>query len=553
MCLLCFLFIFVVVVKPAVFCKKNIDLLYKEGIELYNDEKYEEAIEKFYEIVLVEPQAHDAYFLIGLSFLKLSEYESATEWFKCLLELNPAYTQVYYFLGIAYLKLERYDAAIQNLLIAEKYEPQKYSIYYNLGIAYYKTNNLEEAINNLRLAIKLNSNLPEAYYMLGVLYYRLGRYEEAREAFNSLLAIDKEKKFAVKVDKYLSKLRSRGVEKKKNKLFLAGSLSGCYDSNVNYVPNSEYSTSGIEDIFYAPAVSGKYNIFGNVFFCASLRQLYYEKRADYNYTNVFAGLLLDLVQHTEFHMSVEGKYLTSSLGGSFFNNTKEIIGEMSFSPAKSANFFFIYTYSLASYSTEYMFLDGYTHNVSLSNYFYIGNSYIKLELNYKYERHNDQKGEGAVFSYYDYTLSTPSYVTQYSKYYYCYSFIENGISFDLFTPLSKTVSLMCSVSYEIRDYLKKDIWFKPIEGVWAKDKNGWYKMEDNNWVESDEPRPAVFNKKRSDAEFSVSMSLVKSLTQNLYLYVNYISTMHSSNFTRYDYVDRNYKKQILSITLSLRL
>jgi tetratricopeptide (TPR) repeat protein len=551
--LLRFLFMFILATEINLFCEENIELLYREGVELYNNKKYGEAIEKFYEIISVEPQMCDACFYIGLSFFKLSDYESAMEWFEYLLEINPEYTQVYYFLGITYLKLKKYDAAIQALLVAKEYEPQKYSIYYNLGIAYYKTNNLEEAIDNFISAIKLNSNLPEAYYILGVLYYKLGYYEEAREAFGSLIAIDKEKKFAGKIDKYLSKLQSEEEKEEKKRLFLTGNLSGCYDSNVNYIPNSEYSTSGMEDTSYIGTFSGRYNIFDNFSLSASIQQLFYNKNSSYNYGNVSAGLLIDLISYREFHIGVEGKYLISKLGGSFFNNTKKVISDLQFSPAKNTSFLFVYTYSLSSYSTEYMFLDGYTHDVSLSNCFYLGSSYMKLELSYKYEKHKDQKGEGVAFSYYDYTLSTPTYVTQYLGYYYCYSSVNSGISFDFFTPLSKTVSLLCSVSYEMREYLKKDVWFKPIEGVWAKEGDRWYKRENSSWVESDEPKAPVFSKKRLDTEFTISLLLFKSLSQNLTLYMNYISITNSSNLTRNDYVDRNYSKQMFSITLSLKI
>ena len=78
---------------------QSANLVYQEGIALYKEGKYTEAITKHDHALNLYPQHAGAYTNKGLAHLKLGQPEQAIEQAQKAIEANPAYTPAYLLLG----------------------------------------------------------------------------------------------------------------------------------------------------------------------------------------------------------------------------------------------------------------------------------------------------------------------------------------------------------------------------------------------------------------------------------------------------------------------
>jgi len=75
---------------------------------LHDMAKYEEAIESFYEFLLLEPENEDAYFLIGKSYFEIENYNIAIKCYNSVLKINPKHSEALYNIGLVYMIKGRY-------------------------------------------------------------------------------------------------------------------------------------------------------------------------------------------------------------------------------------------------------------------------------------------------------------------------------------------------------------------------------------------------------------------------------------------------------------
>ena len=82
----------------------EIDLV-NEGVELYNEQKYEDSLSKFDQAISAKPNCKEAYFNKGLCYQSLNDYSKALECFEQALKIDPNYTSALIGLGNSKLKL----------------------------------------------------------------------------------------------------------------------------------------------------------------------------------------------------------------------------------------------------------------------------------------------------------------------------------------------------------------------------------------------------------------------------------------------------------------
>lgn len=144
---------------------------YKEGLALFNDGKYQEAVVAY----------------------------------KKVIKINPKHLLAHNDLGASYAALGNYHEAIVSYLQATIINPKYDGTYFNLGLAYQEQNRWHEAIEAYRKIIKLKPDNADAQYNLGLAYLSTDQDEAAFEAFKILKNLDPKKaeKFAAVIDEFV--------------------------------------------------------------------------------------------------------------------------------------------------------------------------------------------------------------------------------------------------------------------------------------------------------------------------------------------------------------
>ena len=189
-----------------------------EGLALYNQGKYQAAIELYNEAIKLDPNyapaynnrgmvyadlkryldaiadfnksielknptLHFAYNNRGMAYTNIQNYEQAISDYNRAIEINPNFEKAYNNRGVVYFYLKDYQKAISNYEKAIEINPNFAFPYNNRGNVYRELKNFDAAISNYNKAIEVNPNYMEAYYNRGLVYQILGETEKANADF----------------------------------------------------------------------------------------------------------------------------------------------------------------------------------------------------------------------------------------------------------------------------------------------------------------------------------------------------------------------------------
>ncbi|OKH42559.1 hypothetical protein NIES2101_32715 [Calothrix sp. HK-06] len=240
---------------PLVDCTSTSICLYK-GLALYQEKKYDAAVEYYNQAILYDSNNVAAYYNRGLIRVELGDKQGALEEFNKAIELDPSYIPAYENRGILRQELGDKPGALEDynqvlfsghksikayknrgLLRAEiddkqgaledyneviKMEPQNAIAYYNLGIFNQKLDNKQEALKDYNQAIKLDATYVDAYYNRGILQQQLNNNKEAIKDFQTAAELygqqgkEAEKQDALNQIKKLQSKPSKSTTKKPN-------------------------------------------------------------------------------------------------------------------------------------------------------------------------------------------------------------------------------------------------------------------------------------------------------------------------------------------------
>jgi tetratricopeptide (TPR) repeat protein len=148
--------------------------------DLYRAEKYSEAIQKYNEVIAIDPWWADAYRNAGLCYLALYQPGSlhqkdidystqAIIKLRRYLQFAPNDERTEDLLMDAYMKTARYEEAVNFYKEKLKQDPKNSKYLQTIGMIYAKANNFEEARKWFRTRAEADAKNPEAWYSLGVL------------------------------------------------------------------------------------------------------------------------------------------------------------------------------------------------------------------------------------------------------------------------------------------------------------------------------------------------------------------------------------------------
>ncbi len=168
--------------------------LLNEGVKLYKDGKYRDAVQKLQRTAGISLNSFMAQYYLGLSFIGLKKYEEAIPPLQLSVELEPEHIQAHIALANSFLKQgdipEARAGFLRALEIQEDYAPALEG----LGRLHEAIGDNDLAIEYYEQALALNSTYPDTYTSLGDLFLELGNMERGVELF--LEAIDIRPDFA---------------------------------------------------------------------------------------------------------------------------------------------------------------------------------------------------------------------------------------------------------------------------------------------------------------------------------------------------------------------
>jgi tetratricopeptide (TPR) repeat protein len=163
--------------------------LQNEGMRLYKEGKFKDAILAFQQVVNLNLNSFLAYYYLGVSLNADRRYGEAIEPLKIALDLQPDYVQAHLALADAYLKQGDASEARAEYLRALDLQPNYAPAHDGLGRLLESTGKDDEAEQQYRRALEINVALPDAYTHLGDLYLRKGRLEDAIDLFLKAISV----------------------------------------------------------------------------------------------------------------------------------------------------------------------------------------------------------------------------------------------------------------------------------------------------------------------------------------------------------------------------
>ena len=161
----------------------------KKILEVFEQGKYEKAIEMLTEIIYLESDNSPLFYLRGTAYCNIGNYIEAIKDFNKAIELEPNFAHIYHNRGRAYCNLNNYIKAIVDFSKVIELEPNFPDAYHCRGEAYYYTGNYVEAIKDLNKMIELNPDNADTYFNRGQAYCKIENYTESIKNFSKAIEL----------------------------------------------------------------------------------------------------------------------------------------------------------------------------------------------------------------------------------------------------------------------------------------------------------------------------------------------------------------------------
>ncbi len=173
-------------------------------------EKVERVILKYYKSVKYE-YTKKLLMLLGNNFYFQEKYNQAIKIYNDYLESYPDDANAYFNLGLTYIKMLDEEKAINYFIEAYKKNNKHIPSIYNLALYYFKKKDYDNSMIYFNQLISLDSKNPDAYYKIGLVEYEINEFDKAREHLNKAIELDKKNN-----DYYitLAKIYAKGYKNK---------------------------------------------------------------------------------------------------------------------------------------------------------------------------------------------------------------------------------------------------------------------------------------------------------------------------------------------------
>jgi tetratricopeptide (TPR) repeat protein len=185
---------------------------FEAGVKLSQENKYDEAIAKFNEVVAQVPKCVECLTNIASLQLQKKDYDAAEGTYKKAIELNPSSAEAYNGLANLYNAQKKFDQAAEASAQAAKLGAAapggaSASTVFNQGVIAWNASRIEDAKKAFEEAVKLDPKLAEAHYWLGMANLNQGKMPEAAQSFEAYLKLDASGKYAEQAKGILAQIK----------------------------------------------------------------------------------------------------------------------------------------------------------------------------------------------------------------------------------------------------------------------------------------------------------------------------------------------------------
>jgi tetratricopeptide (TPR) repeat protein len=178
---------------------------FKEGVQLSNADKHDEAIAKFNEVIASMPNCAECYANIGTVQTRAKKYDEAEAAYTKALELKPDFAEAYNGLANLYNTEKKFDLAAEASKKALELSGSaagaagaagapgagggNASAIFNQGVILWNAGKIPEAKAQFEQAVKLDPNMADAQYWLGMALVNGGDTAGAKPKFEAYLKL----------------------------------------------------------------------------------------------------------------------------------------------------------------------------------------------------------------------------------------------------------------------------------------------------------------------------------------------------------------------------
>jgi Tfp pilus assembly protein PilF len=186
---------------------------FQKGNTLYEEGKYEEAIEVFNAILEDVPDAYIMNLNIGNCYFQMEDYSQAEEYYIKVLEKEPENTDVILAIGNCY---NNRGDSVKALEWYRKIEIEKIGdpvVLYNIGTYFYGASQYDDALKYYTKSVEVQEDFLDGIYQLGLAHLAMGNNAAALNQFENYLKHDPDSERASQVKGFIEFLKRRSRDR----------------------------------------------------------------------------------------------------------------------------------------------------------------------------------------------------------------------------------------------------------------------------------------------------------------------------------------------------
>ena len=167
----------------------NVIEMYTNGLRLIGENKHDDAITQFKEIIKSNPDFPGAYIKLIAVYKKTNKLDDGSLYFQKLLNGNPDNPFAYYGIGLVFKAKNKFQLAIENFHKSIQLLPKCASVFKDLVDCYYALKNMDGAIDYFDNFIKENPENAAAFYGLGRTYELQKNWDDGLESVTKAIQL----------------------------------------------------------------------------------------------------------------------------------------------------------------------------------------------------------------------------------------------------------------------------------------------------------------------------------------------------------------------------
>jgi len=209
-------FLLILLTAPA-FAQNDAHALVEQGIKLFDQGKYTNAIEKYQAALKIDSTDLQADYELGYTLYVSGKPNDAIPYLERILKSNASKYEAYEVLGSIYDDNNQPEKAIECYKAGLKEKPDFERLYYNLGLTYLRQKQYAQSLSCAINALKLKPDHASAHWLFAMAADAQGKRGAALLAYSNFLLLEPQTKRSAQVIPYVINILNYGITSKDSK------------------------------------------------------------------------------------------------------------------------------------------------------------------------------------------------------------------------------------------------------------------------------------------------------------------------------------------------